>query len=124
MRVILFAIVLTLYLFASPASAETTYEATLYGKSCVEDRNQQIHCDYRIGNDFWLSIAGVGQTDAAVSFMKSDAGGHYYATFGIMHGCVIVKPGDASKSSLLDLAFVSPKNGKVYLTWQECRAAH
>ena len=117
------SIALTLILSASLANAGTTYQATLKGKPCVEGKDQQINCDYKIGTDFWLSIAGGGQTDAAVTFMKADLDGHYYATFGTMHGCVIVKPGKASKSTLLDFDFVSPRNGKVYRDWKDCKEA-
>ena len=42
------------------ASGQTTFDLVVKGKSCVEQRNQQVDCDYRIGTHFWLSIAGVG----------------------------------------------------------------
>lgn len=104
------------------ADAVTTYDLILKGKVCKEGFNQQMDCDYRIGNDFWLSIAGVGSSDAGVTLMKSDFNGMYYGTIGMLHGCVIVKIGAKNKSaSLVDLAFVSPNNGKVYKDWRSCK---
>lgn len=123
MSVIKIAIAAMIFILAGTALAGSTYEATLKGKVCGEWNDQQINCDYKIGKDFWLSIAGVGQSDVAITFMKSDFDGKYYGTFGVMHGCVIVKPGKSNKASLIDLAFVSPKDGKVYPTWPECQAA-
>lgn len=112
-----------LLLWADIALAGTTYDATLKGKSCNEGTNQQMDCDYKIGSDFWLSIAGVGQSDAGVTFMKSDFNGYYYGSYGVLHRCVIVKPGRANKAPPIDVAFISPQNGKVYSSWAECRAA-
>jgi len=109
---------------AQPAFAQSTFDLVVKGKSCVERKGQQIDCDYRISTDFWLSIAAVGSSDAGITFMKSDFKGKYYGTVGIGHGCVIVKTGTANTTrDPFDFAFVSPKNGKVYLDWPSCRAA-
>jgi hypothetical protein len=111
-------------LSTEPAFAQSTFDLVVKGKSCVERSSQQIDCEYRIGTDFWLSIAGVGSTDAGISFMKSDLKGRYYGTVGAGHGCVIVKTGTANTTSdPIDFAFVSPKNGKVYRDWPSCQAA-
>ncbi|MEJ1966493.1 MAG: hypothetical protein WDO56_35125 [Gammaproteobacteria bacterium] len=59
--------------------------------------------------------------DAAVTFYKVDWDGDYYATYGLLHGCVIIKPGTGGAASGLSFAFVSPINGKVYRTWEQCR---
>lgn len=123
MHIVRVALAAMLFTVAGSAMAQSTYEATVRGKACSEAANQQVNCDYKIGKGFWLSIAGVGQSDAAVTFMKVDFDGQYYGTFGVMHGCVIVKPGVASKATPIDLAFVSPRNGKVYMTWQQCQAS-
>jgi hypothetical protein len=117
-------ILLALSIVSSISFGQTTFDLVVKGKSCVEQRNQQVDCDYKIGTQFWLSIAAVGSSDAGVTFMKSDFNGKYYGTFGVAHGCVIVKTGTANTaSSTLDLAFVSPKNGKVYQDWPSCQAA-
>jgi hypothetical protein len=125
MRKLQLIISATMLFAVSETFAQSTYEAILKGKSCSERRGQQIDCDYKIGNDFWLSIAGVGQPDAGVSFMKADFDGKYYGTYGVMHGCAIVKTGKANNNKTkdpLNFAFVSPKNGKVYRDWESCRA--
>lgn len=115
-----------LYLFWASALAQTTYERALQSKSCTEQKqNQQLDCDYRIGGDFWLSIAGVGSAEAGITFMKSEFNGQYYGTVGVSHGCVVVKPGSANRANLPhDVAFVSPRNGRVYRDWSSCKAAN
>ena len=105
------------------------YELTLQGKSCVVRDNQQIDCSFKVG-DLAFDIVGVGMPDTAITFMQCSFDGEFYASYGVAHGCVIVKPGkivlDAyMKNGLLpQFAFVSPKNAKVYQTWQECQAGH
>ena len=116
---------LTACLFATSALAQTTFERTLQSKSCTEQKqNQQLDCDYKVGTDFWLSIAGVGSSEAGITFMKSEFKGQYYGTVAVSHGCVVVKPGSANKGNLPhDLAFISPRSGKVYRDWSSCKAA-
>ena len=117
-------LVLMTLLSSSLSFGQSTYDRTLKGKTCAEQRSQQTNCDYKIGSDFWLSIAGVGSKDAGITFMKSDFNGNYYGTVGVAHGCVIVKTGTAhTAQNPLDLAFVSPRNGKVYQDWPSCHDA-
>lgn len=60
--------------------------------------------------------------DTGITFARADfPQGDYYAQFGLRHGCVIVKHGPDSRLFGLDFAFVSPINGKVYKTWEECK---
>jgi hypothetical protein len=107
-------------MFSSLVMGQSTYDLIVNGTKCTMNRNQ-MDCNYTIGSDFWLSIAGVGGVDTGITFMKSDFKGKYYGTVGIMHGCIIVKNGVANtKSSIGNMAFVSPKNGKVYQDWQSC----
>jgi hypothetical protein len=59
-----------------------------------------------------------------VTFYKVDWDGDLYATYGVGHGCVIVKRGKqlAAEYPLeFAVAFVSPRNGKVYRTWPDCK---
>jgi hypothetical protein len=121
-------VLLAILLCTGVAFGQTTFDLAVKRKSCVEQSSQQVDCSYRIGKDFWLSIAAVGRTDAGITFMKSDFNGKYYGTVGVAHGCVIVKTGSGSGSgngtrNPFDLAFISPKNGKVYRDWQSCQAA-
>lgn len=118
-------------LTALPANGEmSTYELVLKGKRCQERENQMLDCDYRIGKTLHISIAGIGLPDTSVTFMKSDYDGDFYATMGVLHGCVIVKRGPKDSppnvldgpGSLFDFAFISPRSGKVYKGWQECQS--
>ena len=110
-----------LCILLSPASAwaNETYDKTLAGKSCKEESQQQITCTYKIGKDLEIWIAGIGLADTGIYFAKSDFDGDYYASFGMQHLCVIIKSG---KNLLQGVAFISPKNGKVYNNWEACRA--
>ena len=63
-------------LLSTNSFAQSTYDEVVRGKSCKE-WNQQINCDYKIRDDFWLSIAGIGNPDTGITFMKSDFNGNY-----------------------------------------------
>jgi hypothetical protein len=90
---------------------------------CTQQANGQLDCDYKVGHSLQFTIAGIGQDDAAITFFKVDFDGDYYATIGVLHGCVIVKPAHPTPDSGLALAFVSPRNGKVYKDWPSCSEA-
>lgn len=125
MNRILLITAITIALQTTCYAEESTYDLVLKGKKCEEGSNQQLDCSYKIGNDFWLSVAGVGNPDAGVTFMKSDFNGKYYGTYGMLHGCVIVKTGTANKTiNPLNFAFISPINGKVYKNWGNCKAGY
>ena len=102
-------------LLAQIAWAETTaYDAALSGKKC-EETNQQINCTYKVGKDLEFSVDGIGTAWTGVTFLRSKGlEGDYYPSFGLRHGCVIIRHGKASKLFGRDFAFVSPKNGKVH----------
>jgi len=113
--------------FANPSPS--TVDEVLKRKTCAERHDQQIDCDYFAGKDFHLTIAGVGLRDASITFATSNEEGDFYGTVGIMHGCVIVKRGRKGldpkagwgPGSMVDYAFISPRNGKVYSDWESCR---
>jgi len=121
----LFIIIIIFIFLASTAWAEgEAYEDTLSGKKCSEHR-QQWNCVYKVGKDLEFSIDGIGMPDTAITVTRTKGlDGDYYASFGLMHGCMIIKHGSKSKLFFMDFAFVSPKNGKVYRTWQECQAGY
>lgn len=108
----------------------STYELAVSGRTCkISDSSQSLECEYRIGS-LWFTISGIGRPDTGVTFMNSSFDDDFYASFGLMHGCVTIKPGHKvgnqevlGAGSLLDYAFVSPVNGNVYETWQECQDA-
>lgn len=108
--------------FAEPS----TYELTVKGKLCQESTTQSIECNYKVGKSLHITIVGLGDPDAGVTFMRSDFSGDFYATFGMQHGCVVVKPNvkNLSPGSFPTFAFISPKNGKVYKTWEECQSGY
>lgn len=104
---------------------DSTYALTLAGKKCSESQLQPIECTYVVGKDLEFTIAAVGQPYAGVHFLRSSFAGDYYASFGLNHGCVIVRPGEKSvvpiSNPQLLFAFVSPRNGKVYSSWEQCK---
>lgn len=118
---------------ATAAAAEDTptYDLVVAGMTCKQSplsNERQLDCYYRIGRGLAFTIAGVGQLDAAITVEKAEGfDSDYYFTFGMMHGCVVIKPGQKTNDAALkagklpDMAFVSPKTGKVYRTWKECQ---
>lgn len=92
--------------------------------SCKQQSGGQLDCDYKVGQALRFTIAGVGQEDAAITFFRVDQRGDYYASVGVLHGCVIVKPGEKNTDRTFPMAFVSPQNGKVYRDWQSCDRAN
>jgi hypothetical protein len=105
-------------------AAQSAFDATVRGTSCKALADGSLFCKYEIGKDLEFSITSVGEKDAGISFLRSSIKGDYWARFGVMHGCVIVLQGEAvSQSTALPFAFVSPKNGRVYKSWEECQRA-
>jgi hypothetical protein len=89
-----------------------------------------MECDYVVGHSLHFVIAGIGEEDATISFMSSSFEGDYYG--GVTsHGCVIVHKGGLNSPSdvverlnrFADLAFVSPRDGKVYRNALDCAEA-
>lgn len=111
---------------ASMSTFANTSDAVMSGKRCYSASGglQAITCEYRVGQDLYFTIDGVGEAEAGITFMRSNFDGDFYATVGALHGCVIVKRGlKHIAEPFLDYAFVSPKNGKVYRNWKECAEA-
>lgn len=75
----------------------------------------QLNCTYLAGEKFKVSIAGIGQSDAGILFNHSVFGKDYYGKFGLLHGCIIVTSAD-----FIDMAFISPRDGNIYLDWDAC----
>ena len=125
-RYIFFAIVFFLFASISAAESLSTYEIVLKGKACRESVNQVLSCEYRIGKKLYFSIDAIGSPYTGITFMKSSFNGDFYATYGLLHGCVIIKRGQKGITSLdsvgpgsfTDYAFVSPQNGKIYKNWE------
>lgn len=111
------SIILSAFLLSSALASESTYDALVAGKTCQEGKNQSLSCSYKAGRSLLIEIAGIGSPDSGVAFLKSDYQGDYYAKYGVLHGCMIVN----STKDLGSFAFISPRNGKIYKTWQDCK---
>lgn len=108
---------------ANSAETQNAYQVVVSGQKCSSSRNQ-IQCDYRIGRSLLVQIVGVGLPEVAITTYQADDKGDYYASVGMLHGCVIVKPGEQTPlEGWGNLAFISPKNGKVYRDWRTCASA-
>jgi hypothetical protein len=108
---------------ASPADSVSLYDLLLKSKKCASSAisPNQLNCEYSAGKDFQLEIAGVGDSDAGISFVRSNREGDYWGSFAIKHGCVVVHAQPRRDSfAMPDLAFISPKTGKVYKDWRTC----
>jgi len=109
-------ILLIIFLLLSFESQASTYDQLLSSKKCKEAYDQNISCIYKAGKSLIIEITGVGTSVAGIIFSKSDLNGDYYGSYGVSHGCVIAQ----NSNELLDIAFISPKNAKIYKTWKEC----
>lgn len=121
-----------LFLICLPSSLvagdTSTYDTVLSGKTCGPSGTQEIRCTYRVGKDLHFTVDGIGGLWTEITFIKSSYEGDFYATYGLGHGCVVVKrgksnwenPGCGGPGSAFDYAFVSSKTGEVYRDWQDC----
>lgn len=104
------------------ADSPRAVDLVVAGQTCTSSRNQ-IQCDYKIGRSLLVQIVGVGLPEVAITTYQADDQGDYYASVGMLHGCVVIKPGQKTPpEGWTNLAFISPKNGKVYKTWRDCSA--
>jgi len=94
------------------------------GRDCQRQESiNQLDCTYTVGEDLAFIIAGVGQRDASITVWRTVGyEGDFYASFGLLHGCVIVKPGSGNPAAqrAFQMAFVSPRTGEVYADWETC----
>lgn len=121
---VLLSILFLLYQPASPQQGRRTYDVVVGGMNCHQNLSRDMECNYRVGRSLHFGIVSVGQKDASIYFYSAAMDGDYFAVFGLSHGCVVVKPGLAMpQDQRVELAFVSPRNGRVYQTWQTCGEA-
>ena len=112
------------FLYGQDANAQSLFNIAVSGTDCRAISDGSLFCKYEIGKDLEFSITSVGDFDTGISFLRSKFDGDYFARFGVMHGCIIVARGvtaPQSASPADDFVFVSPKTGKIYKSWQECR---
>lgn len=103
------------------APENKAYDAVLEGMSCRQHTSGRLDCAYAVGSGLRFSIAGVGQDDAVISFARVDSAAGWVAALSVLHGCVVVRPAAAAPDSAAALAFISPRDGRVYRVWQHCR---
>jgi hypothetical protein len=117
-------VLLTILSVTQPVAAQTAFEAATRGASCRQNTQGERLCIYRIGRDLEFSITAVGESDAGVSFLRSNITGDFFARTGVQHPCVIVAAGERAPAEARTpaggYAFVSPFTGLVYRTWQAC----
>jgi hypothetical protein len=111
----------------SHAQAQTAFEASTRGARCTQNDQGVRLCRFEIGADLVVTITAVGEPDAGISILRSDFDGDFFARMALQHRCVIVSAGmmapEAARAPNGYLAFISPRTGLVYRTWQECEAA-
>jgi hypothetical protein len=90
-------------------------------KKC-EETDRGIECSYQVGDFFKVSIADIGTESSGIHFEKSNSDMPIYASFGMLHGCVIVNRFEGTRG-IPEWVFISPKNGNVYNSWRECGKA-
>ncbi len=123
-------IILSFALIFLQGNSKSTFEVVTDGMACKQspDPNSGMNCSYRIGRDLEIDMAGIGREDASITVTRTRGyDGDYYATFGILHGCIVIKPNlrtaRTEKEFLAradNMAFISPATGHVYKTWREC----
>lgn len=93
------------------------------GADCKQTVNNGLICDYKVGNKLSFSIKDAGGTDTVVGFHYSNINDEFYAVY--YFDCIVVVPGHAHPRNYdRDYGvYVSPKNGLVYRTRQECQSA-
>ena len=116
-------VALLVILTVDSALAQSVFEAAVRGTACRQSAKGSLNCIYAVGRDLEFSITAAGEADAGISFLRSSIKGDYYARFGVLHGCIIVAQGEATTQlAPIDYAYVSPKTGRVYKSWQECQS--
>jgi len=93
------------------------------GAECKQTVNNGLICEYKVGQKLKFSIKDAGGSDPVIAFRHSDWDDDFYAV--MYFGCIVVVPGTASKEKYdSDGIYIAPKNGRVYMTRNECQAAN
>lgn len=106
----------------SQSQQESLFERVVAGSDCKQSVNNGLICDYKIGETLSFSIKDAGGTDTVVGFRYSDINKEFYAVY--YFDCIVVVPGFAHPRNYdRDYGvYISPKNGRVYKTRQECQS--
>lgn len=114
---------------SATSSGSDVYTLVTNGMRCNQggagtSAESQMVCDYSVGDGLQFRVIAVGAADAGIEFEKVLPNSPYRAAMSLKHGCVIVEPrAENSAGRLPQFAFVSPRTGKVYHSWEDCAAA-
>lgn len=115
----------------------STFEAVTAGQLCFTGERGITNCTYRVGRDLIFAVVGIGDIlpgfkdpNTFIDVLKAESSGDFEISFGLVHGCIIVKPNDIAGVVLrqeyqdFGFALVSPRNGRVYhdYDWRDCKA--
>ena len=121
---------LVLGLFAPIAPPRPSPEHGRCGPHGVTCRQGHWHHALHLpGGGGEVSVDGVGGSDAGITVMRTvGLASDFYLTFGVAHGCVIVKPGEQGPSadpgvSACRLGLRRPKNRPGAESWPESQSA-
>jgi hypothetical protein len=78
------------------SAADGAFDLTLAGKKCKETDLQTLECTYKVGDDLNFTITGLGQPNVLIAVDRSSFDADYYGAVGVLHGYVIVRPGEKS----------------------------
>ena len=115
------------------AQAHSTYDAVVSGRTCSKSdlvpNNGELSCYYSVGQGLSFAIGDIGSDDATIVVLKAtELNAEYRFEYDLRHACVIVKPALAAVKAAIrahqavDLAYVSPRNGGVYMSVEDCQA--
>lgn len=116
---------------SSASEPKTVYERVKASRKCYQQkyRPEILECTYSIGNDLFITVAGVGTSTAGITINKSNSDGDFFASFGVAFApCVMVKDGYSNKEYTKRFAderwaYISPITGLVYKDHPSCRSA-
>lgn len=107
----------------SQSLQDRLFAKVVAGTECKQTVNNGLVCEYKIGDQLRFSIKDAGDTDTVVGFSHSNINNELYAV--LYFGCIVVVPGQAHPRNYDKDhgVYVSPKNGRVYKTKNECQSA-
>ena len=102
---------------------EQLFARVVSGADCKQTVNNGLICDYKIGEKLSFSIKDAGGTDTVIGFRYSNVNDDFYVVY--YFDCIVVVPGHAHPKNYTPEygVYISPKNGRVYRTRQECQSA-
>ena len=103
-------------------SAETLYQRLSSGVACWQ-AGESRHCTYKISDILSIAIARVGEPEALISFPLSNCDKEVCAGMYVDCAVVMVTSAFAAKDAVPPIVYISPRNGFVYKSFDECHRA-